>query len=103
LDFGWSLADVLKKSRENVKNNDQDKDKKGTGGKVELASIEETEEEPELKERSGIDVVMEEEKKLSSDWMEIGTWSNDMANHDPISVCIPSHTFYECISVMIIA
>lgn len=103
MDFGWSLADVLKKSRENVKNNDQDKDKKGTGGKVELASIEETEEEPELKEKSGNEVLMEEEKKLSSDWMEIGTWSNDMANHDPITVCITLHTFYEYISVTVIA
>ena len=103
MDFGWSLADVLKKSRENVKNNDQDKEKKGTGGKVELARIEETEEEPELKERSGNEVLMEEEKKLSSDWMEIGTWSNDMANHDPISVCIALHTLYEYISVTVIA
>jgi len=103
LDFGWSLADVLKKSRENVKNNDQDKDKKGTGGKVELASIEEIEEEPELKEKSGNEVLMEEEKKLSSDWMEIGTWSNDMANHDPISVCIPLYRLYEYVSVTVIA
>jgi len=70
---------------------------------VELASIEETEEEPELKERSGNEVLMEEEKKLSSDWMEIGTWSNDMANHDPITVCIPLHTFYEYVSFTVIA
>jgi hypothetical protein len=46
---------------------------------------------------------MEEEKKLGSDWMEIGTWSNDMANHDPISVCIPLHPVYEYISVTVIA
>jgi len=104
LDFGWNLADTLKKSKENVKNNDQDKDEKGKGGKVELASIEDTEEEPELKERSGNEVLMEEEeKKLCSDWMENGTWSNNMASHDPILVCIPLHTFYKYISVTVIA
>jgi endoribonuclease Dicer len=102
LDFGWSLADVLKKSKESVKNADQDKDKKVSGGKVEVVSIEETDEKLELTERSGSDVLMEEEKKLSGDWMEIGTWSNDMANHDPISVCIPLHPVYECISVTVI-
>lgn len=94
MDFGWSLADVLKKSKENFKNAEQEKDKKGTGGKVELASIEEKKEEPELIEKSGNEVLTEEEKKLSGDWMEIGTWSNDMANHDPISVCIPLHLFF---------
>jgi endoribonuclease Dicer len=93
LDFGWSLADVLKKSKENVKNAEPDKDKKGTGGKVELARTEEKEEELELKERSGNEILTEEEKKLSSDWMEIGTWSNDMANNDSTSVGIPLTCF----------
>jgi hypothetical protein len=37
----------------------------------------------------------EEEKKLSGDWMEIGTWSNDMANHDTILVGILLHLFYQ--------
>jgi hypothetical protein len=105
LDFGWSLADVLKKSKENAKNAEQNKDKKPgedknvTVKKAELQSIEEKEEESELKEKSANEILTEEEKKLRGDWMEIGTWSNDMANHDPMSVGTPLHPFYWYISI----
>ncbi|XP_021929010.1 endoribonuclease Dcr-1-like isoform X4 [Zootermopsis nevadensis] len=85
LDFGWSLADVLKKSKENAKNAELKEDKKPGEDKAELQSTEEKEEESELKEKSVNEILTEEEKKLRGDWMEIGTWSNDMANHDPMS------------------
>ncbi|XP_069696429.1 endoribonuclease Dcr-1 [Periplaneta americana] len=94
LDFGWSLADVLKKSKENAKNAEQNKDKPGDDKnekndnekKPELEGIEEKkEEDSEMKEKSANEILTEEEKKLRGDWMEIGTWSNDMANHEPMS------------------
>ncbi|KAJ9599475.1 hypothetical protein L9F63_010045, partial [Diploptera punctata] len=88
LDFGWSLADVLKKSKENAKNAEQNKDEKLVEEKkseppVVIEKEEEIEEEP--KEKSANEILTEEEKKLRGDWMEIGTWSNDMANHEPMS------------------
>jgi endoribonuclease Dicer len=104
LDFGWSLADVLRKSKESAKDAEQSKDtnpneeKKGAGGRPQLGCIEEQEEEvevvqAELKDKSANELLTEEEKKLCGDWMEIGTWSNDMANHDPVSVGIPACLF----------
>jgi endoribonuclease Dicer len=103
LDFGWSLADVLRKSKENAKNAEQNKDKKpiedkkGADKRPELECIEEKEEE--LKEKSANEILTEEEKKLRGDWMEIGTWSNDMANHDPVmSVGIPVCLYFQYIS-----
>jgi hypothetical protein len=105
LDFGWSLADVLKKSKENAKNAEQNKEKKPGEGrnvaekKAEVQSIEEKGEESELKEKSANEILTEEEKKLRGDWMEIGTWSNDMADHDTISVCTPLHPFYQYVTV----
>jgi endoribonuclease Dicer len=98
LDFGWSLADVLRKSKENAKNAEQNKDKKqsedkqGADTRPELDCIEEKAEDAaatDLKEKSANEILTEEERKLCGDWMEIGTWSNDMANHDPVSVGIP--------------
>lgn len=97
MDFGWSLADVLRKSKENAKNAEQNEDKKpnedkkGADKRPELDCIEEKEEEEaaNLKEKSANEILTEEERKLCGDWMEIGTWSNDMANHDPVSVGIP--------------
>lgn len=105
MDFGWSLADVLKKSKESAKNAEQNKDKKPaedsiTDKKAELQSIKEKEEESELKEKSANEILTEEEKKLHGDWMEIGTWSNDMANHDSMSVGTPLHLSCWYISIM---
>lgn len=94
MDFGWSLADVLKKSKENAKNAELKEDKKPGEDKAELQSTEEKEEESELKEKSVNEILTEEEKKLRGDWMEIGTWSNDMANHDPMSVGTPFHLYW---------
>jgi endoribonuclease Dicer len=106
LDFGWSLADVLRKSKENAKNSEQNKDKpsedkKGTDKESEVNCIEEKEEEEtgaNLKEKSANEILTEEERKLCGDWMEIGTWSNDMANHDPVSVGIPVCLCFQYIS-----
>jgi endoribonuclease Dicer len=106
LDFGWCLADVLRKSKENAKNAEQNKDKKpsedkkGADKRPELDSIEEKEEEAaaNLKEKSANEILTEEERKLCDDWMEIGTWSNDMANHDPVSVGISVCLCFQCIS-----
>ncbi|PSN49931.1 Endoribonuclease Dcr-1 [Blattella germanica] len=95
LDFGWSLADVLKKSKENAKNaeqNKENKDKKIEEIKPEDGGIQnKASEEEETKEKSANKILTEEEKKLRGDWMEIGTWSNDMANHGPMSVSLPSN------------
>jgi endoribonuclease Dicer len=100
LDFGWSLADVLRKCKESAETAEQKEEKKGTDKRPELDCIEEKEGEgeAELKEKSANEILTEEEKKLCGDWMEIGTWSNDMANHDPVSVGIPACLCFQYIS-----
>ena len=96
MDFGWSLADVLKKSKENAKIAEKNKENEDKTPAEELkpeAEIKEKDDvEEEPKEKSANEILTEEEKKLRGDWMEIGTWSNDMANHEPMSVSKTSYT-----------
>ncbi|KAL5284380.1 DICER1 family protein [Megaselia abdita] len=83
LDFGWSLADVLKKCQEAVLKQEKvnEKVEKVEEVVVEEIKIEEiTEVEPV--EKTANDILAEAEKKAKSDsFVEIGTWSNDMALH----------------------
>jgi len=78
LDFGWSLSEVLKKSRESKQ--------KPAAKELPSKSEEEPEqekvvEEPKM-EKSAIELVIEGEEQLNNadDFIEIGTWSNDMAD-----------------------
>ncbi|XP_067013187.2 endoribonuclease Dcr-1 [Anabrus simplex] len=100
LDFGWSLADVLKKSKENAKNAENKAASKAeedspSENTEELADVaenkrkQEEREEKEKRKKSANEILTEEESKLHGDWMEIGTWSNDMANHQPASFDFP--------------
>jgi len=89
LDFGWSLSEVLKKSRES-KQKESLKDDTING--KDLADVEKkpTSEETQLDkdskddkvEKSAIELIIEGEEKLqeADDFIEIGTWSNDMAD-----------------------
>ncbi|EDW23737.1 GL23778 [Drosophila persimilis] len=85
LDFGWSLSEVLKKSRESkqkdavVNGKEQAKEKESEPPPVES--------EPPLVEKlaakSANELIIEGEQKLQDeddDFIEIGTWSNDMAD-----------------------
>ncbi|KAH8359234.1 hypothetical protein KR093_005296 [Drosophila rubida] len=79
LDFGWSLSEVLKKSRES-----KQKTSKEVASKIEEEPDKEqaeSTEEPKV-EKTAIELVIEGEEKLSNadDFIEIGTWSNDMAD-----------------------
>ncbi|EDW43244.1 endoribonuclease Dcr-1 [Drosophila sechellia] len=89
LDFGWSLSEVLKKSRES-KQKESLKDDTINGQdlvEVEKKPInEETQLDKDSKddkvEKSAIELIIEGEEKLqeADDFIEIGTWSNDMAD-----------------------
>uniref|UniRef100_A0A1Q3G192 ribonuclease III n=1 Tax=Culex tarsalis TaxID=7177 RepID=A0A1Q3G192_CULTA len=83
LNFGWSLADVLKKSREA---------KQSSKAAVEDVPAVETKEngpvesEPEVKaeeplsdEKTANDLLEEAEAKAKTEGFQIGTWSNEMA------------------------
>ncbi|XP_011502153.1 PREDICTED: endoribonuclease Dcr-1 isoform X2 [Ceratosolen solmsi marchali] len=80
LDFGWSLADVLKKSRDSEKNNVV---KQVTEHPVIDCSI--------TKENNVVDLKEKIKKNDSSyvdsgsDELEIGTWSNEMMNMSPLN------------------
>lgn len=81
LDFGWSLSEVLKKSRESK----QKPNSKELYNKNEddLKKEQETE-EPQIEKpaKSALELVIEGEEQLKNadDFIEIGTWSNDMAD-----------------------
>ncbi|OXU22125.1 hypothetical protein TSAR_000757 [Trichomalopsis sarcophagae] len=77
LDFGWSLADVLKKSKENEKT-DSNKQEKEKSDKIK-------EEAPAVKEKSE-NIKAEPLDDLGNDEMEIGTWSNEMVDMAPVLV-----------------
>ncbi|XP_050699667.1 endoribonuclease Dicer-like isoform X6 [Eriocheir sinensis] len=76
LDFGWSLADVLKKSQESQEaaEGTEPRASAGTTGSQKSKKVESSESckspTPKKTARSGVD-------------MEIGTWSNDMAVDPP--------------------
>ncbi|GLG98532.1 Endoribonuclease Dcr-1 [Gryllus bimaculatus] len=114
LDFGWSLADVLKKSKENAaknalkekgepkeSSNDENSikaDDDNIKDKVEKqdGAVNEDnsgEEDKDQKQKSANEILTEEEKKLQGDWMEIGTWSNEMANQQPKTFDLPIDDF----------
>ncbi|CAG2055840.1 unnamed protein product, partial [Timema podura] len=101
LNFGWSLADVLRKSKETRKAASEAKSEKSADPTEEaqrLDTVSIKPEEVERPEKTANDIVAEEESKISEDWMEIGTWSNDMAadalevdEFDPESCALPSN------------
>ncbi|XP_017114515.1 endoribonuclease Dcr-1 [Drosophila elegans] len=88
LDFGWSLSEVLKKSRES-KQKDSVKEAL-VNGKDSLEDQKEPPKESQIDEdpkadkveKSAIELIIEGEQKLqeADDFIEIGTWSNDMAD-----------------------
>ena len=81
LDFGWTLADVLKKTREAkmIKDEAEEKSKDETiESKVESGEDEKCDME---KEKSANDLLEEAEQKARDDLLEIGTWSNEMAKN----------------------
>ncbi|KAH8316048.1 hypothetical protein KR074_010518 [Drosophila pseudoananassae] len=88
LDFGWSLSEVLKKSRES-KQRDGGKDveensKEAKGGQEDSKKKDTTveAESNDKVEKSANELIIEGEQKLqeADDFIEIGTWSNDMAD-----------------------
>lgn len=76
LNFGWTLADVLKKARE-------DKNKNVKIEEIEDVKVEKNEEEKEEKvERTANDLLEEANQKAKAEHLlEIGTWSNEMAQN----------------------
>uniref|UniRef100_T1HEL3 ribonuclease III n=1 Tax=Rhodnius prolixus TaxID=13249 RepID=T1HEL3_RHOPR len=91
LDFGWSLADVLKKSKEDHHKKEAaalDTDETNSVSLVKNKDSDSPEESVQKGNRDGDDddhdgeeEVEDEENdsKNKEDWMEIGTWSNEMA------------------------
>nr|AUZ94233.1 dicer-1 [Recilia dorsalis] len=84
LDFGWSLADVLKKSKEENEKNALLKSK-AVAKMVEIKEEEEVikkEDESLDKDKAYESEGSENDKQENGEsgpWMEIGTWSNEMA------------------------
>ncbi|XP_017874916.1 PREDICTED: endoribonuclease Dcr-1 isoform X2 [Drosophila arizonae] len=80
LDFGWSLSEVLKKSRESKQKSDSKEAINETVEELPVATVA----EPNLDkvEKTANELVIEGEEQLSSteEFIEIGTWSNDMAD-----------------------
>jgi endoribonuclease Dicer len=76
LDFGWTLADVLKKTREAKEKLDDEEVPEAT------KPIEEPKEkiDEEEKEKSVNDIIEEADEKVKSE-LEIGMWSNEMAKN----------------------
>ncbi|XP_055587591.1 endoribonuclease Dcr-1 isoform X2 [Uranotaenia lowii] len=92
LNFGWSLADVLKKSRdaklcaleevvEVVRNETVECEEIKMENESETKLEEPKEPEPPLdgQEKTANDLLEEAEEKLKGDSFQIGTWSNEMA------------------------
>ncbi|KAH8251672.1 hypothetical protein KR038_004350 [Drosophila bunnanda] len=85
LDFGWSLSEVLKKSRESKqRESEKDVSVNGKDAVVEEVPAKEAA-KPEVDpkaEKSANELIVEGEQKLqeADDFIEIGTWSNDMAD-----------------------
>ncbi|XP_061400920.1 endoribonuclease Dcr-1 [Musca vetustissima] len=96
LDFGWSLSDVLKKSKATKvqqQSNDDESTTKKDGNKEEASSSSSSKKQPDLEDDSIFqddsnadktinEIVQDAERKLREEgggFVEIGTWSNDMA------------------------
>lgn len=80
MNFGWSLSDVLKRNKQQQQQQDRQKiitveDKpepvEAVGTELALVKLDETVEE--------VEEIFNEEIVRPKDWVEIGTWSNDMA------------------------
>lgn len=87
LNFGWSLSDVLKKSKENRP--EKTSEKRAESPEQQRVEPVEIEESPKIIELTEDSSDSSDEKKPSLDdeedeknWMEIGTWSNEMATCD---------------------
>lgn len=78
LDFGWTLADVLKKTREAKMIKDEVEENVEEPTEIKTEKIDEEKSDTE-KEKSANDLLEEAEKKARDDLLEIGTWSNEMA------------------------
>ncbi|XP_055380587.1 endoribonuclease Dcr-1 isoform X2 [Condylostylus longicornis] len=90
LDFGWSLAEVLKKSRKLIteddikKQEEQENDilKENFEEPAKPTHNESAKEKEEKVTKSVNDILEEADEKMKADnFVEIGTWSNDMANN----------------------
>lgn len=85
LNFGWTLADVLKKSREIKAREESAKDKDTDTDNSQESSVKlpiDSENPSEKADKGGTTEASEEErKKTDSPWIDIGTWSNEMASH----------------------
>lgn len=83
LDFGWTLADVLKKTRE-AKRKDADEAnlqaiENGEEKEVIVEKSKENGNEENLEENTISNAIVEVERKPRKEMLEIGTWSNEMA------------------------
>lgn len=103
LDFGWCLADVLKKSREaklqaaqklyngttsvqnllenEVKEEEEKIDKNGINDEEKIVEEDHEEKEKNGEEPSANELLEEATRNASRDELEIGTWSNEMAKN----------------------
>lgn len=102
LDFGWSLADVLRKSKEEnekllalkAKTNESEVCKEVALLNSDLEKS--SENESELQQTEDQDKSDESREEKDAPWMEIGTWSNEMAelgdDFDPYSKLPPNLT-----------
>nr|XP_032528124.1 endoribonuclease Dcr-1-like [Danaus plexippus plexippus] len=82
LDFGWSLAEVLSADSDKGDKKKENEMSDCCSRDGEKESIKETEERPEVKEKTINDIL--QEKEDAENGFEIGTWSNDMASSIPL-------------------
>ncbi|XP_067618783.1 endoribonuclease Dcr-1 [Eurosta solidaginis] len=90
LDFGWSLSEVLKRSKECKNNLAEKKSEENLGNDTKNKESNDLKKDNGLqgevddaqnKAKSANEIIIESEKKLQdSTFIEIGTWSNDMAD-----------------------
>ncbi|KAL9894521.1 tubulin tyrosine ligase-like 15 isoform 2-T5 [Glossina fuscipes fuscipes] len=89
LDFGWSLSDVLEKSKINESAKTKQEDSldqiiKDCGKKVHAFTLNGEESEIKIESKTINEIVEDAGLKLKEEcgaFIEIGTWSNDMANY----------------------
>ncbi|KAJ1531645.1 hypothetical protein ONE63_000316 [Megalurothrips usitatus] len=87
LNFGWTLADVLKKSRETKAREESLKDKDTDTDNSQDCPVKSSLDTENSKVKTEKDESpeenCEEKKKPDSPWIDIGTWSNEMAASPP--------------------
>lgn len=79
LNFGWCLSDVLKKSKENELSNDSVQAAEEVLEDIILRAVSISEEKVKEEE---LDIETIERNSDDPEWIEIGTWSNDMVGKD---------------------